>query len=117
MPFITRAVEAIGTALGGMKESTEKNGSELGALGAALGKTETAVEKIGEHLTAIEGTLSGMKSDAGERERFKAIMDAQVNLLYDIFMNSSIPQYQKDAVGERIAEMKGALKGAEEAEG
>jgi hypothetical protein len=39
----------------------------------------------------------------------KTIMSAQVDMLYNIFMSSSLPQYSKDAVGERISEMKAAL--------
>ena len=36
----------------------------------------------------------------------KALMSAQIDMLYDIFMTSSLPQYQKDAVNKRISEMK-----------
>ena len=30
-------------------------------------------------------------------------------MLYDVFMSSALPQYQKDAVGERIAKMREAI--------
>ena len=36
----------------------------------------------------------------------KIILSAQIDMLYDIFMTSSLPQYQKDAVSKRIGEMK-----------
>ena len=36
----------------------------------------------------------------------KALMSAQIDMLYDIFMTSSLPQYQKDAVNQRVKEMK-----------
>ena len=37
------------------------------------------------------------------------MVKAQIDMLYDVFMSSALPQYQKDAVGERIAKMKEAL--------
>ena len=33
-------------------------------------------------------------------------MSAQIDMLYGIFMTSSLPQYQKDAVSEHIHKMK-----------
>lgn len=36
-------------------------------------------------------------------------MQMQINMLYDIFMTSALPQYEKDAVGERISAMNKIL--------
>ena len=36
-------------------------------------------------------------------------MKAQVDMLYEIFMSSSLPQYQKDSVGEKISSMRKSL--------
>ena len=47
--------------------------------------------------------------EAKGSEDTRVILSAQVDMLYDIFMTSALPQYQKDAVGERIAAMRGAL--------
>jgi len=44
-----------------------------------------------------------------ERQELKLILDSQIDMLYDIFMASALPQYQKDAVGEKIAKMKEAI--------
>ena len=40
----------------------------------------------------------------------RLILNSQIELLYEIFMSSSLPTYQKDAVGARFAEMKRALE-------
>ena len=42
--------------------------------------------------------------------QLRLVVDTQIDMLYDIFMSSALPQYQKDAVGERIAKMKGAIR-------
>ena len=44
-------------------------------------------------------------------EELSVIVGTQIDMLYDIFMTSALPQYQKDAVGERVAKMKEALAG------
>ena len=36
-------------------------------------------------------------------------MQNQIDMLYEVFISSSLPLYQKEAVGERIAEMKRIL--------
>jgi hypothetical protein len=34
---------------------------------------------------------------------------AEIDMLYEIFINSSLPQYSKDTVSERIVKMKKSL--------
>lgn len=36
----------------------------------------------------------------------KILMESQIDMLYEVFISSSLPVYQKEAVGERITEMK-----------
>ena len=44
----------------------------------------------------------------------KIILESQIDMLYDIFMSSSIPLFQKEAVGEKISAMKKRLLDTEE---
>ena len=41
-------------------------------------------------------------------------MNAQIDMLYEIFMSSALPQYAKDRVGEKVAEMKAQLTDGED---
>ena len=41
-------------------------------------------------------------------------MLSQIDMLYEIFMQSGLPQYSKDALGERMAKMKKTLGVGEE---
>ena len=36
----------------------------------------------------------------------REILLSQIDLLYEVFMNSSLPQYEKDRIGEMVAAMK-----------
>ena len=41
-------------------------------------------------------------------------MLSQIDVLYEIFMQSGIPQYAKDSLGEKVAKMKKSLLVGEE---
>ncbi|MBO5945584.1 MAG: hypothetical protein J6Q69_03150 [Clostridia bacterium] len=57
----------------------------------------------------IDKRLSANEEQLNEAKVMKTIMSAQVDMLYNIFMSSALPQYSKDAVGERISEMRAML--------
>ncbi len=113
MPFMTRTVGAIGSTIAGIKESTEsyavKSGEDLGEIKASLCKAQSAVNQFSERLIAIEQSLTALGIDKSDRELFNSAIECQSTLLYEILMSSAIPQYQKDAVGEKLGAIKSAL--------
>lgn len=96
--------------LGEKSESISKNAEEL-LRGAAqkLGEAEETVSLLGERLCALEEKLADCGELKDGKESMRLIMEAQIDMLYGIFMSSSLPTYQKEAVGERIADMKRTL--------
>lgn len=100
--------------LGERSESISKGSAELlGQAAERLGEAEATVALLGERLTSLEEKLADCAKLYGERENLRLIMEAQIDMLYGIFMSSSLPAYQKEAVGERIADMKRALAPSE----
>ena len=118
LPLLQGGLGAISTAVTKIKEkseATEGATRELSATVAArLEKTEQALAKVTEGLQGLSDALDRLASDADDKERLKTVLTAQIDMLYDIFMTSALPQYQKDAVGERISKMKEALGKNEE---
>ena len=117
LPILKGSLVSIGNAVSKMKdsvsESTEK-GAELGkSIENSLNGTMSVLETLTERIDTLEKDLAKRllceDEKMQEKEAFKIILRAQIDMLYDIFMSSAIPQYQKDAVGEKIARMKGAL--------
>ena len=117
LPLLEGSLVSIGNAVTKMrenaKESAEKN-SELTAsiehkLESATKVIDTLTERIEALGTAVEESLSADKDVRREKQQLRTVMAAQIDMLYDIFMSASLPQYQKDAVGERIAKMREAL--------
>jgi hypothetical protein len=95
------------------KESAEKN-SELTAnidhrLDAATKIIDTLTPRVDKLGVALEKRLVSEDEAKRDKEQLSTVMMAQIDMLYDIFMSASLPQYQKDAVGEKIAKMKGAI--------
>ena len=118
LPIVKGSLVSIGNAVTKVKESvgegTEK-GTRLGeSIEKGLENTKNVldglVEKISELDKALEERLSNESERARESEVLRLVLLSQIDMLRDIFMSAALPQYQKDAVGERIAKMKGALE-------
>ncbi len=120
LPLVKGALSAIGSSVGSIKEGTDagnRQGAELCAmLTDRLNLMETLIGEAAAKTDALTEGLSEVKSVSdrkeSEMEALAVIMTAQIDMLYDIFMTSALPQYQKDKVGERVAEMKEALDAA-----
>ena len=113
MPALSSALGNLRTSVKSISDTAEKTlvGSEN-----AYTDFKSNMELISKGLDTLcisvaelDNRLSASEKAADESEKMKMIMSAQVDMLYNIFMSSSLPQYSKDAVGERISEMKAAL--------
>lgn len=120
LPLVTRAISAIQSTVNKIKCDTEEGTKN----------TAGALEGVCERLSAIENSISLLSEDImemgaklesegeciKERKKMKVILSSQVDMLYDIFMSSSLPQYQKDATGARIQSMREELGAYEKSE-
>lgn len=118
LPLVKASLVSIGNAVGKMKDSVSRS-TEMGEkfnknLVGGLENATTVLNSLAQKVDALEYTLTEKLSHEGdhtrEKEALGLILSAQIDMLYDVFMCSALPQYQKDAIGERIATMKGALK-------
>ena len=72
-------------------------------------ETEKLMLSITERLLSLEKELCDAKRDRAKLSDIQTVISTQVDMLYEIFISSSIPLYQKEAVGEKICAMKRAL--------
>ena len=75
----------------------------------ALDGTAKTVGHISNSLGELEAELLALKDREDEQKAYRLVMLSQVDMLYDIFMSSALPQYKKDEIGERIGAMKAEL--------
>ena len=72
-------------------------------------------EAISRSLDILTEKLEGMEWEKKSAEKLSLLMNSQIDMLYEIFMQSSLPQYSKDAIGEKVAALKKELKDGEKA--
>ena len=114
LPFVKTALTAIANGVANLKEGSlkaeESANAALRCAEEKLTRAEECVNLISERIAGIEKELSEAKEDSMKDGELRLILNSQIDLLYEIFMSSSLPTYQKDAVGARFAEMKRALE-------
>ena len=117
LPLIEKSLLTIGSAITKIKENAKENEDKCTAINQSIDEKLTSAAEIISNLSKkvelLDKKLSESIKDESEARREKRqlrlVVDAQIDMLYDIFMTYALPQYQKDAVGEKIAKMKEAL--------
>ena len=109
-PFLQSSLASLGAILSGMKEGAEKSNAETKDIDSSILKrideTEKAVSKLAELIDTMTQALADSKIDEQERRDMKAVIEAEVDLLYEIFMSSSLPEYKKESVAQKINKIK-----------
>ena len=110
-PLIKSALTSLNGSVNKIKESAESELQNNEAISAQVKEKLSDFEKLitaaGDRLALIESKLDENKNR--QDKELKTIISAQIDMLYDVFMSSSLPQYQKDAIGQRVVKMKEAL--------
>lgn len=114
-PLIKGGLERISS---GVKSISGESSKEYAALSEAQARICANEEKIEEKLSEISESVLAMKDTEKPRleKSLLTVMQAQVNMLYEIFQSSALPVYQKEAVGNMISEMRSELSKNEIAE-
>ncbi len=98
----------------GAQKSAEEGEAFLTALAKKLDAGAGALEKTQKELDLLHADLEKAERSADEAELLRAIMRTQAELLRDIIMTSSLPQYMKDKAGESFAQMAAKLTEAKD---
>ncbi len=115
LPLFTKAVNGIGQGISEIRKESERaaeeSGIKIGAIADKLSAVEEAFAAFSSSLAALEEKLESEEAAISERRKMSVIMSSQVDLLYDIFMSSSLPEYKKEAVGAKFLQMREELNG------
>ncbi len=119
LPTVKSTLGSLGSTVVKIKESSERQcesqSEYASAINEKLRELEASLARYGENLRALEEHLQTEEKSRIQREKTDKILLSQVDMLYDIFMTSSIPHYQKEATGERINRMRKEIGGLEDA--
>ena len=113
IPIIKGGIGALSATVSGIRESAERGEKKTDELGHAVSErlknAESTLDGISENLSLMATKLDKLEADGDEKRKLRIVMNAEVDMLYSIFMTSALPQYQKDEIGERIAKMREVL--------
>ena len=106
LPLLNDALSKLRGAIESVKENGERNNASTTE---KIDEIAEAVRTVERELSLIEGKVKDYDLLHRERETVKLLLEEQINMLYTIFLSSSLPQYQKDEIGLRIQSMREEL--------
>lgn len=113
LPALKNSLSTMANILAGVKNATEKSESmsieTKKELLEKLGMAENGLVAVTNSISVLTERLEGLADSKEEQEKMRTIMSAQIDMLYEIFLCSSLPEYQKEAVREKVAAMKEVL--------
>lgn len=114
LPLIGQGLAALTTGVKSLGENAAKIKNETGVhngeLKERLQETEQLLLGMENAISQLEEKLKLSENDAKSKQRYECVLNAQIDMLYEVFMAASLPQYLKERVGERVSEMKHALE-------
>ncbi|MBO7195841.1 MAG: hypothetical protein J6V80_00730 [Clostridia bacterium] len=110
LPLLSDALSKLKGSIDGVKADSD---AQNALTEEKLSSIDKAVLEISESVEEMKWQCESYDELCREREKMRLIMQGQIDMLYAIFMSSALPQYQKDEIGERIAEMREELKSYE----
>ena len=113
LPLMRDALSRLKNSIDGVKADGELTKAETEQ---QLQRINSTLEGLSNELSTIKWQYESYDEIVREREALRTVMSGQVDMLYAIFMTSALPQYQKDEVGEKIAQMREELKNYESSE-
>ncbi len=113
LPALKNSLSAMANILSGVKDSTEKSENLSNEMRQQLLEkldiAEGGLKTMGDSIATLTERLDSLTDSKDEQEKMRLIMNAQIDMLYEIFLCSSLPEYQKEAVREKVAAMKEVL--------
>lgn len=113
LPSVKGVLGNMSTSVMKLKETSDKEiesrKEENTKIEKRLDVFDSALKNQSELISSLESRLIAEEDIYKQRERSNLILSSQIEMLYEIFMSSSLPQYQKEAMGEKINKMRKEL--------
>ena len=117
-PMLAGSADKLSSAIEGLKRDADTEILERGKMIASQDEhtalLESRLKCLTDKLEEMQSRISSESELVSCTERVRIVMQSQIDILYDVFMSSSLPQYQKELIGERMLRMKKELTGCEE---
>ena len=120
LPTLSAALKSIKKSSEELLKKSEDSilGTEktLGMLTDKLAGYENALDSLSAAVDSLNQRLMSAEDAQKTELIIKDVMLAEIDMLYEIFISSSLPQYAKDAISEKVSKMKKSLEVTEKNE-
>ena len=120
LPLLKNGIGAIGSAAMDCGKKAESYAEESRNLcekaNDSIHFITTYMKKIEEDLYSLDEKISAVCMQKKEKEVMRELMHGQIDMLLEIFLASSLPQFEKDRVCKKVEEMKRSLNATDETE-
>jgi hypothetical protein len=120
LPLLKNGIGAIGSAAMDCGKKAESYAEESRNLcekaNDSIHFITTYMKKIEEDLYSLDEKISAVCMQKKEKEVMRELMHGQIDMLLEIFLASSLPQFEKDRVCKKVEEMKRSLSVTDETE-
>lgn len=117
MPLIEKGLGGIKNAAQKIKEATDRaecdNKASLGYINDKMCELEMAISEMQETIKSATKAMESSVEARAHQARIDGLLSGELDMLYDIFMSSALPEYEKARVGERVAKLKEELNSDE----
>jgi hypothetical protein len=117
MPLIEKGLGGIKNAAQKIKEATDRaecdNKASLGYINDKMCELEMAISEMQETIKSATKAMESSVETRAHQARIDGLLSGELDMLYDIFMSSALPEYEKARVGERVAKLKEELNSDE----
>lgn len=117
LPLLHDGLGAIGSVTKDFGKAVEKCAEESKEICENANNSIQFIKEFAESMQnsikEIEDKLDDASMQKSEGERLRLLMEGQVELLSDIFLSSSLPQFEKERVCKRVEQMRAALRSTE----
>ena len=110
VPLLRHAANRISESVDKTREDTEEELKKREEILKEKESTEallkSSLEELSGRVSTLCDNLSAKEKLENCTEKLRIVILSQIDLLYDVFMSSALPQYQKELIGERVVKMK-----------
>ena len=114
LPMVDRGLVSLKNVTQKIKESTDRAEYEsresLDNIAGKILTLEGALDGIQTALLSLNDRLEALSDKEDYQTKIDTLLEGELDMLYDIFMSSALPEYEKARVGERVSRLKKELE-------
>ncbi len=114
LPMVDRGLVSLKNVTQKIKESTDRAEYEsresLDNIAGKILTLEGALDGIQTALLSLNERMESISGKEAYQAKIDTLLEGELDMLYDIFMSSALPEYEKARVGERVSRLKKELE-------